>query len=150
VTAVTVAQRLAAFAVRATYDDLTPAARTQLKIRVLDSLGCAIGAIGAGPPHRVRAVVEELDHDGRCSLIGGGRASPDRATFYNGTLIRYLDYNDSYLAPGESCHPSDNLSPVLAAAEYAGANGRDLIAALAVAYQVQCRLSDEAPARARG
>jgi len=150
VTAVTVAQRLAAFAVRASYDDLTPTARTQLKMRVLDSLGCAIGAIGAGPPHRVRAVVEELDEAGRCSLIGGGRASPDRATFYNGTLIRYLDYNDSYLAPGESCHPSDNLSAVLAAAEYAGAGGRDLIAALAVAYQVQCRLSDEAPVRARG
>jgi 2-methylcitrate dehydratase len=38
----------------------------------------------------------------------------------------------------------------LAAAEYADATGRELLTALAVAYQVQCRLSDEAPVRAKG
>jgi 2-methylcitrate dehydratase len=65
-------------------------------------------------------------------------------------LVRYLDFNDSYLAPGETCHPSDNLGAVLAAAEYAGRSGRDLLTALAVAYQVQCRLSDVAPVRAKG
>src|SRR5207253_7333018 len=61
-----------------------------------------------------------------------------------------LDVHDSYFAPGETCHPSDNLAPVLAAAEYVDASGRELLVALAVAYQVQCRLSDEAPVRARG
>jgi 2-methylcitrate dehydratase len=39
---------------------------------------------------------------------------------------------------------------VLAAAEYAHASGRELLTALAIAYQVQCRLSDEAPVRAKG
>ena len=39
---------------------------------------------------------------------------------------------------------------MLAAAEYADAPGRELLTALAVAYQVQCRLSDEAPVRAKG
>jgi 2-methylcitrate dehydratase len=57
---------------------------------------------------------------------------------------------DSYLAPGETCHPSDNLAPVLAAAEYAQADGKALLTALAVAYQVQARLSDAAPLRDRG
>ena len=38
----------------------------------------------------------------------------------------------------------------MAAAEYAGRTGRDLITALGVSYQVQCRLSEEAPVRARG
>ena len=84
-------------------------------------------------------------------MIGGwARRAPDRAALYNGALVRYLDFNDSYLAPGETCHPSDNLAPVLAAAEYADACGRELLTALAVAYQVQCRLSDEAPVRAKG
>src|SRR5690606_5042676 len=55
-----------------------------------------------------------------------------------------------YLAKGETCHPSDNLSAVLAASEYAGASGKDFLLALAVAYQVQCRLSDAAPVRAKG
>jgi 2-methylcitrate dehydratase len=83
-------------------------------------------------------------------LIGAGRCPPDRAAFYNGALVRYLDFNDAYLAKGETCHPSDNLGAVLAAAEYAQKSGRDLMTALAVAYQVQCRLSDAAPVRAKG
>ncbi len=98
----------------------------------------------------IREHLEDFGGSERCSLIGGGRTAPDRAAFYNGALVRYLDFNDSYLAPGETCHPSDNLSAVLAAAEYAGGSGRDLLTALAVAYQVHCRLSDEAPVRDRG
>ena len=146
----TYAEQLAEFVHRASFDDLSGAARTQLKIRVLDSLGCAIGAIGSDPVQAVREQVEEFDGKGRCTLIGGGRAAPDRAAFYNGALVRYLDFNDGYLAKGESCHPSDNLAPVLAATEYADGPGRSLLTALAVAYQVQCRLSDVAPVRAAG
>src|SRR5438093_558403 len=146
----TIAERLARFAARASYDDLSEAAREQLKIRVLDALACAIGALDGEPVRLVRAQVEEFDGAGPCSLIGGGHAAPDRAAFYNSALVRYLDFNDSYLTKGETCHPSDNLGAVLAAAEYAGASGRDFPAALALAYQVQCRLSDVAPVRDAG
>jgi 2-methylcitrate dehydratase len=146
----TQADQLAAFAVRASYEGLSDAARRELKIRVLDALGCAFGAL-AGPPLRlVREQIEDFGGAGRCTLIGGGRTAPDRAAFYNSALVRYLDFNDAYLAPGETCHPSDNVGAVLAAAEHAGASGRDFLTALAVAYQVQCRLSDVAPVRARG
>jgi 2-methylcitrate dehydratase len=144
------AEQLAAFVVRASYDDLTEAARQQLKIRVLDSLGCAIGGQAGEPTRRIRSLVQELGGVEHCTLIGGGRTAPDRAAFYNGALVRYLDFNDSYLAEGETCHPSDNLCPVLAVAEYAGRDGRELLTALAVAYQVQCRLCDVAPVRAKG
>jgi 2-methylcitrate dehydratase len=147
---VTHAEKLAAFAVRTSYEDLSEAARRELKIRVLDAIGCAIGAFGGPPLRLIRTQIEEFGGAGRCTLIGGGRTAPDRATFYNSALVRYLDFNDAYLAPGETCHPSDNLGAVLAAAEYAGGGGRDLLTALAVAYQVQCRLSDAAPVRARG
>lgn len=146
----TIAEQLAGFAARASYDDLSEEAREQLRIRVLDSLACAIGALDGEPVRLVRAQVEEFDDSGRCSLIGGGTAAPDRAAFYISALVRYLDFNDSYLAKGETCHPSDNVGAVLAAAEYAGASGRDFLAALAVAYQVQCRLSDVAPVRDAG
>src|ERR1043166_7465543 len=145
-----IAERLARFSTRASYDDLSEAAREQLKIRVLDSVACAIGALDGEPVRLVRAQVEEFDGSGPCSLVGGGSAAPDRAAFYNSALVRYLDFNDSYLANGETCHPSDNLGAVLAAAEYAGASGRDFLAALALAYQVQCRLSDVAPVRDAG
>lgn len=135
-------QKLASFVVKARYDDISVEAYEALKIRILDSLGCAIGAVGAESAKFVRAQVEEFGGNKMCSLIGGGQSAPDRAAFYNGTLVRYLDFNDSYLAKGETCHPSDNLSPVLAAAEYAEKDGRTLLRALAVAYQVQCRLSE--------
>jgi 2-methylcitrate dehydratase len=146
----TLVERLARFAAHASYNDLSEAAREQLKIRVLDALACALGALNGDPVRLVRAQVEEFDDFGACSLIGGGSATPDRAAFYNSVLVRYLDFNDSYLAKGETCHPSDNLGAVLAAAEYAGASGRDFLAALALAYQVQCRLSDVAPVRDAG
>ncbi|MDX1687954.1 MAG: MmgE/PrpD family protein [Candidatus Promineifilaceae bacterium] len=146
----TIVEELAHFVTGASYDALSEDAREQLKIRILDSLGCAIGAVEGEPIRLLRQHVEDFGGAPRCTLIGGGRAAPDRAAFYNGALVRYLDYNDSYLAPGESCHPSDNLGAVLAAAEYADRDGREILTALAVAYQVQCRLSDEAPVRAEG
>jgi 2-methylcitrate dehydratase len=147
---ITQAGRLAAFVERASYDDLSKAARCHLKIRILDSLGCAIGALGEKPIESLRAQIGDFGGNAHSTLIGGGRTSPDQAAFYNGALVRYLDFNDSYLAMGETCHPSDNLGATLAAAEYARRSGREFMTALAVAYQVQCRLSDVAPVRARG
>lgn len=144
------AQQMGIFIARASFDQLSLDAREQLKIRVLDSLGCALGALGAAPADRIRKQCDEFGGAPLCTLIGGGRTAPDRAAFYNSALVRYLDFNDSYLAKGETCHPSDNLGAVLAAAEYGGASGRDFLTALAVAYQVQCRLSDAAPVRQRG
>jgi 2-methylcitrate dehydratase len=147
---VTFAYELGKYAVGATWDDLSDPALAALRIRILDSLGCALGALQGEPTRKVREQVEDFGGTPHCTLIGGGMSAPDLAALYNGALVRYLDFNDSYLAPGETCHPSDNLAPVVAAGEYAGASGRDLLVALAVAYQVQCRLSDVAPVRARG
>lgn len=146
----TMAEQLGEFAVRASYEGISQAAREQLRIRVLDAIGCAIGAIAGEPVRMVRACIGELEAAGPCTLIGGGSAAPDRAAFFNSALVRYLDFNDSYLAKGETCHPSDNVGALLAAAEYAGRSGRDFLTALAVAYQVQCRLSDVAPVRSAG
>ncbi len=146
----TLVQSLAEFVAARSFEDLSEAARAQLKVRVLDALGCALGALDGPPVRRVLAQVSELGGNGLCTVIGGGKTAPDRASFANGALVRYLDFNDSYLAKGETCHPSDNLSAVLAGCEYAGGTGRDLMTALAIAYQVQCRLSDEAPVRAKG
>ncbi len=144
------AEQLAAFVVQASYDDLSEAARRQLKIRILDGLGCAIGALRGEPVRLFRTQIEEFGGAGYCTLIGGGKAPPDRVALYNSALVRYLDFNDSYLAKGETCHPSDNLGAVLAASEYAKQSGQKLLTALSVAYQVQCRLSDVAPVRAKG
>jgi 2-methylcitrate dehydratase len=142
----TTADQLATFVADADYRNISSFARLELKIRVLDALGCAIGAVG----RTILAQINEFGGTGLCTMIGQGKTAPDRAAFYNSALVRYLDFNDSYLAKKETCHPSDNLGAVLTACEYADRTGEEFLTALAVAYQVQCRLSDVAPVRARG
>src|SRR6266511_6492230 len=62
---------------------------------------------------------------------------------------RVIDYNDTYLSK-EPAHPSDNIPAALAMAEAENADGRELVVAIALAYEVQCRLCDAASLRARG
>ena len=143
-------QALAGFVAERSYDDLSAGAVAALKLRILDGLGCAIGALAGGPILALRDHLADFGGRPKCTTIGGPKTAPDRAALYNGALVRYLDFNDSYLAKGETCHPSDNLGAMFAATEYAGGSGQDLLVSLAVAYQVQCRLSDVAPVRAKG
>lgn len=143
-------QKLAKFVQSRSYGELSEAAVKELKIRLLDSLGCAIGALNGEPIQMIKEQINEFGSNPLVSMIGGGKTAPDRAALYNSALIRYLDYNDSYLAKKETCHPSDNIGSLLAAAQYADKNGKDFLTALAIAYQVQCRLSDVAPVRDKG
>jgi 2-methylcitrate dehydratase len=143
-------EELAAFGTRVTYEDMSEQARQQLKIRIIDALGCALGALTGSPIKMLHAQLEDFGGHPLATLIGGGKSAPDRAALYNSALVRYLDYNDSYIARNETCHPSDNLGAVLAASEYVHGSGKECLTALALAYQVQCRLSDVAPVRAKG
>lgn len=143
-------QKLAAFVQSRSYSDLSNEAIKELKLRLLDSLGCAINALEGAPVKMLKEQINDFGGNPLVSLIGDGKTAPDRAAFYNSALIRYLDFNDSYLAKKETCHPSDNIGSILAAAQYADKNGKDFLTALAIAYQVQCRLSDVAPVRDKG
>jgi len=145
------AEGIARFACRVKYEDLTPERRERLKVSVLDSLACAINALGAPPIEACLAQAKEFGGpDGRCTLIGGGRANVVYAASYNTALVRYIDFMDSYLGGSEICHPSDNTGAILAASEHAGRSGKDFLTALAVAYQVESRLTVSAPFMAHG
>ena len=54
-------------------EKLSSPARETLAIRVLEPLGCAIGALGGEPVHFVRRQVEEFGGAPLCTMIGGGR-----------------------------------------------------------------------------
>jgi 2-methylcitrate dehydratase len=145
------AEGMANFACRVTYEDLTPERRDRLKLTILDSLACAISALGAPPVAACLAQVKEFGGpNGRCTLIGGGKADVVYAALYNTVLVRYVDFMDSYLAGPELCHPSDNTGAVLAACEHTGRSGKEFLTALAVAYQVQSVLTAFAPFMERG
>jgi 2-methylcitrate dehydratase len=147
--AANLAERLAEFALSVRFEDLPPAVVAEARRRLIDSFGCAAGALHEPAPAIARRVAARAQGDPGAGLLGGGRSSPDWAAFANGVHIRYLDCNDTYLSL-EPAHPSDNWAAVMAAGEAAGADGRAWIAAAAVAYEVQCRLCDAASIRMRG
>ncbi|MFC5972424.1 MmgE/PrpD family protein [Halomarina salina] len=148
----TTTEEVASFVERVEYDRLPDDVRDALKKRVLDSVGIAVAAMDATPVGQVRATVDAMGTDGGpCRLWGtDDRASPPDAAMYDTTLTRYLDFMDSFLAPGETPHPSDNLGSVVAMGEAEDATGAELLAALGVAYEVQGELAWNAPVRDRG
>lgn len=147
----TTTAELADFALSVTYDDLSDDVREEVKKRVLDSIGIAVGALGADTIDIVRETSVEMEADGPCRLWGSDlTASPVTAAMHNTALTRYLDYMDSFLAPGETPHPSDNIGSVIACAEQQELSGADLLAGIAVAYEVQGELAWNAPVRDRG
>ena len=101
VAAMPMVDQLAAFVVGTKYEDLSQTVLYQEKIRILDALACAIGALDGDPIKIIHEQITEFGEEGLCTLIGGGRAAPDRAALYNCALVRYLDFNDGYLAKGE-------------------------------------------------
>src|SRR5687768_7303001 len=146
----TLAERLAEFAIGLKFEDLPAAVVHEVKRRIIDSLGCALGAWRAEPCEMARSVASTFSAERGATLLGTShRVPPDWAAFANGCLVRYFDYNDTYLSK-EPAHPSDNIPAALAVTEAEGASGRELILAIALAYEIQCRLCDAASLRARG
>jgi 2-methylcitrate dehydratase len=147
---VTQVESLAKYAVRASFADLSSESRRRLPIHILDSLGCCIAALGAGPILACRAQVAAFGGEGPCALIGDGKANPIFAAFWHTALVRYVDFMDNFLAPTETCHTADNFGVALTIADYVGASGRDLMLAVALSYTVQSRFVDHANFMTRG
>lgn len=143
-----IAGKLAEYAHGLQFTDLPDEVVHEVKRRLIDSIGCAIGAFNSGPAKIARKIAGTIK--GGAAVLGANiKTTPDLAAFANGVAIRYLDYNDTYLSK-EPAHPSDNISACLAVAEAENKTGRDLITAIAIAYEVQCRLCDAASLRQRG
>lgn len=143
-------QRLAQYAAGLTFDRIPEDVIAGAKLRVMDSLGCAVAAFHADASQVARRVARGLGGNPQAEVVGEGfRTSADLAAFANGVMIRYLDGNDTYLSK-EACHPSDNLAAVLAAAQAEGKGGRELLEGLVVSYEVLARLADASSIRDRG
>lgn len=139
----TLAERLAAFATAVRFEDMPNQDIAAIRRLVLDTLGCALGAVGCEPVRLLAPILRPpADAQDVATLIGSGRrvALAD-AILHNGALVRYLDFMDVYWAR-DICHPSENIPVALAAAQAGGHSGRALIEAIAVAYEAQVRLAD--------
>ncbi len=144
------AEHLADYVHSTNYQDVPENVVHETKKRIIDSLACAIGAFNADPV-RISRKVAESARDSQGSTLFGTRkkTTPDLAAFVNGIMVRYFDYNDTYLSR-EPAHPSDNIGPCFSVAESERVTGRDLLLSIILAYEIQCRLCDAADIRHRG
>ncbi len=110
------------------------------KLHVLDSLGCAFGALQEGAPQGVLRAVAAMGGTPECTVIGlPQRTSAANAVLANGMLVRHLDLNDSAQEWGGAGHPSDNISVALAMGERQGSSGREVLGAVVLGYELYLR-----------
>jgi len=139
------AEILAEYVSSVNYDDLKEKEIHEAKRRIIDSLAVAKASINSEPAKIVRTLLPS--YPGDFLLLWGGNASPDIASFYNTLLIRYLDFNDTYLSL-EPLHPSDMIGGLLALGK--GKLGKDIILSIVVGYEIGTRLCDSTSLRKRG
>jgi 2-methylcitrate dehydratase len=109
-------------------------------VHLLDTLACAAGAQAAPPVAVVRRTVASSAPPEATIFYTGRKASVADAVLVNGTAVRYLDANDVFLGAGPGGHPSDNIPVAVNVAETTGSCGRDVLAAIAVGYDLVARL----------
>jgi 2-methylcitrate dehydratase len=138
----TVLEDMAEWLVALRYEDLPANVVERGKRVILDTIGCALGAVDAEPVKVARATVALEGGSPQATIIGvGSKVSAVQAAFLNGMALRYLDYND-YLGAGRPHHGSVNAAPALAVAELQRASGKDLILGFLAGYEVEVRLRD--------
>ena len=115
---------------------------------LMDTLGC--GMLALAYPACTKLLGPTVPG---ATMIGGARVpgtsfelEPIQAAFNIGTMVRWLDFNDTWLA-AEWGHPSDNLGGILAIADYISRRNlregkpslvmRDVLTAMIKAHEVQ-------------
>jgi 2-methylcitrate dehydratase len=145
-----IASSIADFALGLKFSDLPGEVVHEAKRRVIDSIACMLGAYDSAPARIAMQVAPRIKGKASATILGTSiKTTPEHAAFANGVMLRYLDFNDTYLSK-EPAHPSDNIPALLACAEASRSSGKDLLTAIVAAYEIQCALCDSACLRVRG
>lgn len=135
-------QTLAHYVTDLTYDQLPASAVHETKKRLVDAIACAIGGYTSAPAEIARRVAANISGIPPARLFSTGKqTSMEMAAFANAVMVRYLDFNDTYISKG-SGHPSDMIAAILAVAEAQRCSGKDTLLAVAIAYEVYAALAD--------
>ncbi len=147
----TIGRKIAQWTNQLKYEDLPDKTVHEVKRRVIDSLATTLGAYSSRPAMVARAKAMSVNDPVPAATVWGTNhyTTAELAAFANGTMVRYLDYNDTYLSL-EPAHPSDNIPSAVAVTQNASKTGKDMILATVIGYEVQCRLCDAASLRAGG
>jgi 2-methylcitrate dehydratase len=140
--------RLAEYASSLTFEELPTNVVQNAQQRLVDSVAAAIAGRNspqASIAHKLADGFPPAHWPGRL-LLSGARSVADTAAFANTCLIRNVELNDAI----EGGHPSDMLGALLALAETVQADGRRLLVAMVVAYEVFMRINEATRLRRRG
>lgn len=140
-----IAEKLAEFAVELSFRNLPNNVVYAAKQRLLDTLGCAIGGYDGKASKIVRRLIGDMAEKGKATIIGSGaETTSPNATLANGVMVRILDFNDVYLGR-DATHPNEPvIPPALAVGEEKHVNGKELITAIVLGYEVDMRFAEVA------
>ncbi|QPP10181.1 MmgE/PrpD family protein [Streptomyces bathyalis] len=134
---------IARFVSEARFEDLASATVEQLKRLILDGVANAVGGLSTAASRIQGSVVSGLGSERAARVLGSGEhVSVLAASYVNAACANALDFDDTYktfLHPGATAVP-----PSFAVAEKVSAHGRDVLAAVAVGYEVAIRVAEAA------
>jgi 2-methylcitrate dehydratase len=135
-------QTLARYVTDLSYKQLSTSAVHETKKRLADAVACGIGGYTSEPAQIARRLATNISGTPPARIFGtSAQTSMEMATFANAVMVRYLDFNDTYIAKG-SGHPSDMIPAILAVADAHRCNGKDTLLGIAVAYEVYTAMAD--------
>jgi 2-methylcitrate dehydratase len=143
-------RQIADFSLRTSFTDIDSESIDQLKKHLLDAIGSLIHATSKPAIKKLARQINIIGENGKCAVPGLGQIAVDRAAQYYTALIRYPDFMDNFLGKEATCHPSDNIGALLAASQLKETSGKEFLTAMAIAYQIECRLVEEIPVMKEG
>ncbi|EJD02757.1 2-methylcitrate dehydratase [Fomitiporia mediterranea MF3/22] len=126
------------------HKDFSPLSVETARLCLIDTIGCGLEALRFEHCRRLLGPVVEGTVVPNGTKVPGTnyQLDPIRGAFNIGTAIRWLDFNDCFLA-AEWGHPSDNLGAILAVADYLTRSGKaqltvlDLLHGMIQAHEIQ-------------
>jgi 2-methylcitrate dehydratase PrpD len=130
---------LADFAAHTTFDDLPSDVVTECKRLLLDTVGCACGAVDTESGQITLQYIDRLGGDPVASVIGRmTKSSTANAAYANARLANVLDADDTF--PTSAHFGNATVFSALALAEDLDRTGRHLITAIAVGFDIGARV----------
>jgi len=127
------------------YDVKSEEAYDTARYCLMDTLGCGLEALEYPACTKLLGPIDPGTVTPNGAKVPGTKfqLDPVQAAFNIGTIIRWLDFNDTWLA-AEWGHPSDNLGGILAVADWVSRNSlhkpmlmRDVLTAMIKAHEIQ-------------
>jgi len=127
------------------YDVKSEEAYDTARYCLMDTLGCGLEALEYPACTKLLGPIDPATVTPNGAKVPGTRfqLDPVQAAFNIGAMIRWLDFNDTWLA-AEWGHPSDNLGGILATADWISRNSlnkplvmRDVLTAMIKAHEIQ-------------